>query len=65
MRITFLALTITFSILSMAAEVVHPFATPAVPERYDGASLDNSVKAPGTNASMLWELDKSANLHIK
>ena len=65
MRIAFLALTITFSILAVAAEVVHPFATPAPPERYDGASLDNSVKAPGADASMLWELDKSANLHIK
>ncbi len=64
MRITFLALTITFSILSMAAEVVHPFVTPATPERYEGAILDNSVKAPGANASMLWEFDKSAKLYI-
>ncbi|MBR4219923.1 MAG: hypothetical protein IKR81_02140, partial [Victivallales bacterium] len=65
MNIKLLALTMTLSILSMAADAIHPFATPATPKHYEGATLDTSVKAPDADASMLWEFDKSANLYIK
>ncbi len=65
MNIKLLVLTMTISILTTAAEAVHPIVTPATPQRYEGAILDTSVKAPGANASMLWEFDKTPNLQIK